>query len=384
MSHNSKQEHPEKESGLLKKRKSLPKIAKKKADQRQLSSFSEVYQEADRVDPGKPKAFEEYVALFEAIRKLKDLTNNQIEDFFRLMEKKTESVWIPFLTKLATNLCQVKCENDAKLISEIRTICKKRFEEYGILESGLTNAEKNLCLLCDGEYVIQFLREAQKQNEKHEKQIPNGELACLAFICFSLYCKNSYDGDTKIQLLIDRAVAEYFSAYALSGVREKDLAGKTLGAILSSKVFSPKKISEITYLYSGTTNQIQEQKEAIKRLEEIRRNQSERIAILSDENKAINTRNCELQDEITSLKADAQRLSEEREAAENMLEYEKNKFAKHLKTQEAGLAEQLTADITLELQALRDLIEYLNPDDQKRFRRRLDRIDRCLQEFGGE
>ena len=56
---------------------------------------------------------------------------------------------------------------------------------------------------------------------------------------------------------------------------------------------------------------------------------------------------------------------------------------KRINLQSCSLADQLTADIALELQALRELVEYLEPDDQKRFRRRLDRIDGYLQEFGG-
>lgn len=384
MSIDPKAEHPAEESAKVKKNKATPKKAKKKEAEKQFHVFSEVIEEANKIDLEKPKAFEEYVSLFEAVRKLKDLTNKQVEEFFALVGEKIEALWIPFLTKVAVILCHGKTENDSKLIYEIRTICKNRFDAYGVLEGGLTNAEKNLCLLCDGGYVTQFLQEAQKQNKKHEKQIPNGELACLSFVCFSLYCKASYDGNPKIQLLIDRAIAEYFSAYELSGIREKDLVGRTLGNALSSKVFSHKRISELTYLYSGTTDKLSELAEDIKRLEEIRRNQTEQIASLLSEIKTANTRNQELQEENSALSADMQQLREEREAAENMLDYEKNKFKKQLETQEAGLAEQITADIALELQAIRDLVEYLDADDQKRFRRRLDRIDRYLQEFGGE
>lgn len=361
-----------------------PKKAKKKDSDKQYHVFSDVIEKANKIDLEKPKAFEEFLLLFEAVRRLKDLTNKQVEEFFALVGEKIEALWVPFLTKVAVVLCQGKNENDSKLIYEIRTICKNRFETYGILESSLTNAEKNLCLLCDEGYVTLFLQEAQKQNKQHEKQIPNSELACLSFVCFSLYCKASYDGNAKIQLLIDRAIAEYFSAYELSGIREKDLTGKILGNALSSKVFSYKKISELTYLYSGTTEKLSELSEDIKRLEEIRRNQTERITSLLAEIKAVTTQNQALQNENAVLRADAQHHREECEAAENRLDYEKNKFEKQLKTQEAGLAEQITSDIALELQAIRDLVDYLDEDDQKRFRRRLDRIDCYLKEFGGE
>lgn len=379
-----KAERPAEESGKEKKEKTTSKKAKKKETEKLFHVFSEIIEEANKIDIEKPKAFEEFLSLFDAIRRLQDLSNKQVEDFFALVSTKIESLWVPFLTKASVILCLGKTENDSKLIYAIRTISRARLAEYGVLESGLTMAEKNLCNCCDGNYVTQFLIDARKQNNKHEKQISNSELACLSFISFSLYCKLSFEGDPKIQLLIDRAIAEFFSAYELSGIREKDLSGKTLGNVLSSKVFSPKKISELTYLYSGTTAKLQEQADSIAHLEEIRRNQTERIASLLAEIKSSNSRNHELQEENTVLRTDIQRLSEERDAAENMLDFEKNKFEKQLETQEAGLAEQITADIALELQAIRDLVEYLEPDDQKRFRRRLDRIDRYLQEFGGD
>lgn len=379
-----KAERPAEESGKEKKEKTTSKKAKKKETEKLFHVFSEIIEEANKIDIEKPKAFEEFLSLFDAIRRLQDLSNKQVEDFFALVSTKIESLWVPFLTKASVILCLGKTENDSKLIYAIRTISRARLAEYGVLESGLTMAEKNLCNCCDGNYVTQFLIDARKQNNKHEKQISNSELACLSFISFSLYCKLSFEGDPKIQLLIDRAIAEFFSAYELSGIREKDLSGKTLGNVLSSKVFSPKKISELTYLYSGTTAKLQEQADSIAHLEVIRRNQTERIASLLAEIKSSNSRNHELQEENTVLRTDIQRLSEERDAAENMLDFEKNKFEKQLETQEAGLAEQITADIALELQAIRDLVEYLEPDDQKRFRRRLDRIDRYLQEFGGD
>lgn len=70
-------------------------------------------------------------------------------------------------------------------------------------------------------------------------------------------------------------------------------------------------------------------------------------------------------------------------AAEDMLEFERNKFEKLLITQEADIAERISTSISLELQAIRDLACYLGEDDRKRFNRRLDRIDRYLSEFGG-
>lgn len=384
MNMDPKAERPAQESSKVKKNRAAPQKSKKKENEKQFHVFSEVMEEANKIDLEKPKAFEEFLFLFNAVRRLKNLTNKQVEDFFTLVNAKIESLWVPFLTKATVILCLGKTENDSKLIYAIRTISRARFAEYGVLESGLAMAEKNLCNCCDGNFVTQFLKDAQKQNNKHEKQIPNSELACLSFICFSLYCKLSFEGDPKIQLLIDRAIAEFFSAYELSGIKEKDLAGKTLGNALSSKVFSPKKISELTYLYLGNTEKIQELSEKIIHLEEVRKNQSEYITTLRAELKAVNTRNHDLLEENSGLRSEIQQLTEERNAAENMLDFEKNKYELQLKTRSSGLAKQLTYEIGLELETLRDLVEGLDSNNQRRFGRRLDSIEQYLREFGGE
>lgn len=66
-----------------------------------------------------------------------------------------------------------------------------------------------------------------------------------------------------------------------------------------------------------------------------------------------------------------------------MLEYERNKFERQMQSKEAGIAEQLAGDIELEIQAIRETTEYIDEDNQRRIRRRLQRIDDILQEFGG-
>ena len=366
-----------------KKQQVAPKKEKKKKEEKQLTSLSEIVEEVSKVEVEKPKAFEELIILFDAFRKLKDISNQQIADFLQKIEEKAASLWVPMLAKMTTLLCQDKHDSDVKIIHTIHTICKEQLEKYGIYESALTSAERNVCLQVNGRFVAEFLKDAYKQSQKSEQQISNADLACLSFVCFTLYCKTSYDGDPKIQRAIDRAIAEFFSSYEISGIREKDLAGKTIGNIMSAKVFSPKRISELTYLYTGTTELIAEQTDTIRSLEEIKRSQIERINFLSGEVKSAKAHSQELQDTIDTLNTQTVQLAQERDAAESMLEYEKNKFVKLLQSQKSGLADQLTADIALELQALRELVEYLESDDQKRFRRRLDRIDGYLQEFGG-
>ena len=129
---------------------------------------------------------------------------------------------------------------------------------------------------------------------------------------------------------------------------------------------------------------MQDLTEKIIHLEDIRKNQSEHIATLRAEIKAVNTRNHDLLEENSGLRTEIQQLTEERNAAENMLDFEKNKYELQLKTRSSGLAKQLTYEIGLELETLRDLVEGLDPNNQRRFGRRLDSIEQYLREFGGE
>ena len=260
---------------------------------------------------------------------------------------------------------------------------KEILSKYGIGETGLTSAEKNICELGEIRYITDFLVEAQKQNSKIEQQISNADLACLSFICFSLY-RRGYNDSIATQILIDRAIAEYFTSPELSGVKEKELAGKAIGSILSGRSYSPKKLAFLTYLYSGTSDQLIAQAERIKNLDETRKSQLTRIDRLSAQISSLNDQNNELQEQVKTLAAQVEAITKERNDAENLLEFEKNKFEKQLESQEAGVADHLSSEIGLELLALRDLVEHLAEDEQKRFRRRLDRIDRYLSEFGGE
>lgn len=374
------QQRPEIEDKAENKQK---KTSKKKTVQ-QLESFSAAMEQASKIAPEDAKAFDAFVELFEAIRSLRELSNKEITDYLVFVEGKVGDLWVSYMTKLTERICVKASTHDPKIIAVILDKCVIILEKYGIQNSILTDAQKKTCLLCDGKYVTQFLQEAQNQNRKNELQISNADFARLSFICFTLYCRYSYDGSTKIQMAIDRAIAEYFSSQEISGVKERELAGKMVAGALAGKVYSAKKIAALTYLYAGTTAKIQEQAERILSLDEIRRNQIERINGLNEDIKSLKTRNLELHEKVGLLRDQAQQLSEERDAAENMLAYEKNKFERQLRSQEMGLADQLASDIGLELQAMRDLVEYLDESDQKRFRRRLDRIDRYLQGFGGE
>ena len=76
------------------------------------------------------------------------------------------------------------------------------------------------------------------------------------------------------------------------------------------------------------------------------------------------------------------KLEEGKAYAENMLSFERNKFQRLMETREAGIAEELSDRLKLELQAIGEIAEYLGDDDKRRIQRRLQRIDKILSAFG--
>lgn len=66
---------------------------------------------------------------------------------------------------------------------------------------------------------------------------------------------------------------------------------------------------------------------------------------------------------------------------EQMIAYERNKFARQLAEKEAGIAEEIRDKIALELQAIREISAYIGADDQRRIVRRLDRIADILDDY---
>ena len=66
---------------------------------------------------------------------------------------------------------------------------------------------------------------------------------------------------------------------------------------------------------------------------------------------------------------------------QQMLAYERNKFARQLAEKEAGIAEEIRDKIALELKAIREISAYVGADDQRRIVRRLDRIADILDDY---
>ena len=89
-----------------------------------------------------------------------------------------------------------------------------------------------------------------------------------------------------------------------------------------------------------------------------------------------------LQEDLAKALAELSEVKQDLAHAEGMLEFERNKYEKILQAQGSALAKKLKQDISLEVLALRDMTEGLSDLNNRRFTRRLNRIDEYLDEFG--
>lgn len=350
-------------------------------------TYEEICANLSGVDKKNAGSIERYVSLLLELMSLKSLTSNQVQFFFASVNEQIEDAWSPFLAKVSTHVSPVKQGNEQLVALELIKCCHDVLESCGLSVDDMEQSCLSFCKSKDSTYVTDFLKRAEMVTPIESAsendilgvhKITPQELACVTFICFNYRFREFSPSSVEPLVRIDRAIAEYFSKPSL-----KDYAGKTLGSILGSKVFSTKKITELVYLYDGTTSAMLRQ--------------AERIDNLKDEVTTLRTKNTELREELESWKGDNAdliariealekenaRYRQERTDAESMLEYERNKFERQMQSKEAGIAEQLAGDIELEIQAMREIIEYIDEDNQRRIHRRLQRIDDILQEFGG-
>lgn len=365
-------------AGITKKNK-----AKKDRDVRQ---YTEILEDLSAMREKNANPVERCVSLLLELRRIRELPEEQIHDFFVTAEGVLGEAWAPFLTKASLNVDPNKMGNDFLICEEIINSCEEILEDCGLDRETIIQVSKSFCETKDADIISRYLTEVEQHKPRESKNsdanavriITSQELACVAYVCFTLDCRSYAPASYNLLVKIDRAIAEHFSKVVM-----KEQAGKTVGNILSSRSFSPKKIAELTYMYGGTTDTI--------------RQQTERIAELNAEAVAVKARNAELESDIKdwkgahadliekvrNLETERDRLREERIAAEGMLEYERNKFHRQMETKEAGLADQLSENLSLEIQAIRETVEYVDEDNQRRILRRLQRIDKILQEFGG-
>lgn len=350
-------------------------------------TFKEICADISSAEAKNTSVIDRFVSLLLELLSVKPLTSDQVQHFFASVNEEIEDAWSPFLVKAATHINPAKLGNNQLIANEIIICCHDILESCGLSMDDMHRACMAFCESKEASCITDYLRQADMTTPQKSEdsvtlevhKITPQELACVSFICFN-YSFREYSPNSLAPLVtIDRAIAEYFSKPSL-----KDHAGKTLGNALGSKVFSPKKITELIYLYDGTTETIQKQGNQIKALKDEVSHLREKNTALNEEITSWKGNNANLVSRIENLEAESARYRQERTEAEGRLEYERNKFERQIEMKEAGIAEELSGDIELEIQAIREIIEYIDSDDQRRIRRRLQRIDDILQEYGGK
>ena len=349
-------------------------------------TFEEICVDLSSTEAKNSNTIDRYVSLLQELAALKNLTPEQVQFFFASVNELIEDSWSPFLAKVAIHVNPAKMGTENLIAIEVIKCCYDILESCGLSSGDMEQACISFCESKDASYITDYLQrtemavptESTKDSTLGTRKITPQELACVSFICFNFAFREFSPSSLEPLVRIDRAIAEYFSNTSL-----KDHAGKTLGSVLGSKVFSVKKITELVYLYEGTTETIQRQAKHINVLKDEGTALRARIAVLTEEVARWKGDHADLVAKIEALEAENARYCQERTDAESMLEYERNKFERQMQSKEAGIAEQLADDIDLEIQAIRETIEYVDEGNKKRIRRRLQRIDDILHEFGG-
>ncbi len=89
----------------------------------------------------------------------------------------------------------------------------------------------------------------------------------------------------------------------------------------------------------------------------------------------------EMAERLAKLEAERDELELERNAAENRLEYERNRFERIMAGKDAAIAAALGKKLELELDALREIADHVDEAERRRMLRRLQRIDDIVGRF---
>ena len=349
-------------------------------------TFKEIMDDMAAQEPKSGSLIDRYVSLVLELPSAKDLNAERIPHFFASINEQIEEAWAPFLSKIAINVNPNKTGIERMIVDEILKCCENVMEDCGLPAEALEKASQEFCESKNEEVITKYLHTYSRaepaapvqEGLPPTRKITDPELACVSYAYLTLAVRASYPSDYQLLVKLDRAVAEYFGNISL-----REQAGKTVGNILSSRQYSPKRIGDLTYLYSGTSEQLRQKSARIQELEDTTEQLRARNSALVDELSKWKGSHADSVRRIDELEAECAQLRKEREASENMLEFEKNRFQRQMQSKDAGLAKQLSKKIELEIQAIRETAEYVDEDNQRRLYRRLGRIDDILKNFGG-
>lgn len=343
--------------------------------------FTDIFSDICQMDQKNLTSIERHAVLFCELLQTKTLSKEQVDDFLTVAKQHLQENWLPFLTKVSLELEPHKWGNHQILSDRVIVACTHVLDACSIDSQKLEECSEAFLKVKDERHILDFLTMASQidTEDSEGSRITRQELACITFICFSLDCRKQAPRDYQTQLIIDRTIAEFFSK-----VPAKNLAGKTLGCILTTKAFPAKRISELTFLYEGMTGSLHAQSERINHLDASRVKLLEEQAHLRAELERQKNMHRDLVEQIEKLSQENDQLKQNNISAENMMEFERNKYERQMMLKEQGIARHLSKKLKLELQSIRESIKYIGEDDRLRIARRLDRIDKILQGLGGK
>ncbi len=311
---------------------------------------------------------------------LRDLLEKGIalykDDEFKILTKayvliKQQSCSIPFiqtyiLSKCIDKLKSYNCPITAESID-------KDFDE--LMHNEETEADS----------IRAFIREIVKKNNNLEiNKLGKSDVLSLLYLFLAISIEATIRLDTKQKAMfieMERTFVE--EAISLPG---KDLKSLTCSVIPEylAKGKMDKSFSSMCYLYYDFKLESQElQKKVSKQLGEItqlKETIDKKDAVLSSSKERIES----LIEVNRQLNDAVQTANNEKEEAEDRLEYETNRIELQYRSQNQGLAKKYKDILGLEIDGIEDIVPFLPDDARDAVQERVDRMRKIIAEIGGE
>lgn len=190
----------------------------------------------------------------------------------------------------------------------------------------------------------------------------------------------------KTTILLERNLVEYYckkNNESSDYKYDKYLLSDLMGQSIKDDTFS-KNLVKYLYLYDGLSEKIKELKEININLINDKNDLVNRIDHLKIKNADLETIIIEKDKIIQAIKYELSQEKQDKNAAENRLGFEKNKYEQGYNTLKSSLLDSLKSSLELEIEGIEDIIEFIPEEKKNKILKRLKRINKIIDEKLGE
>jgi len=321
------------------------------------------------------KTFEIFIDLIN----FKLLDADKIIIFFDLVRTKFDENWILFLLKTYRNLGKLSSKLHSQTYMYIHQYCKQILVD---LEINTKHADEDFIREISIEEMEEFFKNVEKsiREKRLGYKFNNHKVAMLCYL-WIMICNNvHYSTNYSDKLIpIERAFIEFFSKFSDDKNRIETYCCKRIVDALEKSDFDSN-IKNYGYLYYDTTHQINVLNKNISSYKtanfELKNRIEQKENQIRDQQHKIVT----LETQITIQNELINKTQTEKNKVEDMFDFEINKIEKQFETLKKGLFTDFRKSINLELEGIRDIIDFVNASDKSKIERRLNRIEDFLNQ----